>query len=152
MGFQVSQGIYYTPHIDGSILLFQDRLRSIIISTAATVLLLPPSTTPRITKPNFRALKLTSIPRTSLRKYYFVQISTGKSTWDKPTEAAPGAPTLSNTATPAQTTNPYQTPNEQAMSGQGNEGTRGMGDNQHGESTDRAGGLGVSSDPSCYGQ
>lgn len=88
--------------------------------------------------------------RNSLRKYYFVQISTGKSTWDKPTEAAPGAPTLSNTATPAQTTNPYQTPNEQAMSGQGNEGTRGMGDNQHGESTDRAGGLGVSSYLTLY--
>jgi len=29
-------------------------------------------------------------------------------------------------------------------SGQGNEGTRGVGGNQHGESTDRAGGLGVS--------
>ncbi|QDS76927.1 hypothetical protein FKW77_004510 [Venturia effusa] len=94
------------------------------------------------TKSRFSSASTDHNPRNSLRKYYFVQISTGKSTWDKPTEAAPGAPTLSNTATPAQTANPYQTPNEQVMSGQETEGTRGMGDNQHGESTDRAGGLG----------
>ena len=62
------------------------------------------------------------------RKYYFVQISTGESTWDVPTMAAPQVPTPG--ATPAQE-NPYPAP----MDG---EGTRGMG----GQEGDR--GLGVS--------
>jgi hypothetical protein len=69
----------------------------------------------------------------SSRKYYYVQISTGVSQWDLPTSEAPiGAG--SSHSTPAQTTNPYSTPDE---------GTRGV--PGHGESTDRAGGLGVRS-------
>ncbi|KAF2417693.1 hypothetical protein EJ08DRAFT_70909 [Tothia fuscella] len=78
------------------------------------------------------------------RKYYFVQISTGKSTWDRPTTAAPGAPTLSSTTTPANDSkSPYPHPNDNMGGGEpGKEGTRGMGDGQHGQSTDRAGGFG----------
>jgi hypothetical protein len=87
----------------------------------------------------------------SSRKYYYVQISTGKSTWETPTTAAPGVVTGSNSSTPAQGT-PYTPPPPGAMSSHNNtepghegSGTRGFNDNaQHGESTDRAGGLGVS--------
>jgi hypothetical protein len=82
----------------------------------------------------------------SLRKYYYVQISTGQSTWDKPTEPAPGAPTASATTTPAQGNPTHPPPTQRTMSSEGQhqqDGTRGMGGNQHGESTDRAGGLGV---------
>jgi hypothetical protein len=81
----------------------------------------------------------------SSRKYYYVQISTGKSTWDTPTEVAPGVVTGSASTTPAQHGTPYSPPPPVGMSGQPDkEGARGLGGPQHGESTDRAGGLGVS--------
>jgi hypothetical protein len=60
------------------------------------------------------------------RKYYFVQISTGESTWDVPTMAAPNVPTPGGT--PASGHSPYPAPQE---------GTRGMG----GQESDRS--LGV---------
>ena len=73
------------------------------------------------------------------RKYYFVQISNGESTWDTPTSAAPQVPTPG--ATPAQEMNPYGKPNEgeggvvkkddgsatYAPDGQGQEGERSLG-------------------------
>jgi hypothetical protein len=55
------------------------------------------------------------------RKYYFVQISTGESTWDLPTMAAPHVPTPGGT--PAQGT-PYGAPSDGM---QGQEGERGLG-------------------------
>ncbi|KAF1982169.1 hypothetical protein K402DRAFT_457478, partial [Aulographum hederae CBS 113979] len=55
----------------------------------------------------------------SSRKYYFVQISTGASTWDRPTDSRPAstAPTVSSTlatpgSTPAHGTSPYPQPHE----------------------------------------
>jgi hypothetical protein len=72
------------------------------------------------------------------RKYYYVQISTGKSTWEKPTTAAPGVVTASQSSTPAQQTPYTPPPPYQNMSGEG-EGTRGMGG--EGGTTDR--GFGV---------
>merc|ERR1711939_109589 len=80
----------------------------------------------------------------SLRKYYYVQISTGQSTWDKPTEAAPGAPRASAASTPAQGNPTQPPPFDRTMSGDGQlpqDGARGFGD-QHGPSPDRAGGFG----------
>lgn len=68
-----------------------------------------------------------------------VQISTGVSQWDLPTTEAPigGG---SNRSTPAQSANPYNKP-DGTLGAEAGDGTRGMGG--HGESTDRAGGLGV---------
>ncbi|KAI7607295.1 hypothetical protein KC319_g21300, partial [Hortaea werneckii] len=59
------------------------------------------------------------------RKYYFVQISTGESTWEVPTMAAPQVPTPSGT--PAQG-NPYPPPGEDSSRGMGGGGSeRGLG-------------------------
>ncbi|KAI6889281.1 small GTP-binding protein [Hortaea werneckii] len=59
------------------------------------------------------------------RKYYFVQISTGESTWEVPTMAAPQVPTPSGT--PAQG-NPYPPPGEESSRGMGGGGSeRGLG-------------------------
>jgi hypothetical protein len=66
-----------------------------------------------------------------------VQISTGVSQWEQPTEAAPIGG--SNTATPAQNENPYNKPGEGRTEGGAAEGTRGV----DGPTGDRAGGLGV---------
>ncbi|KAG9880183.1 hypothetical protein KCV05_g20998, partial [Aureobasidium melanogenum] len=63
------------------------------------------------------------------RKYYFVQISTGVSTWEVPTEAAPTVPSPGNT--PAQHQNPFPVPHDtqgQTTRGvDGQEGERGLG-------------------------
>ncbi|OBW64418.1 MAG: Uncharacterized protein AUREO_055190 [Aureobasidium pullulans] len=63
------------------------------------------------------------------RKYYFVQISTGVSTWEVPTEAAPTVPSPGNT--PAQHQNPFPAPQDaQAQTTRGvdgQEGERGLG-------------------------
>ncbi|KAF2238258.1 hypothetical protein EV356DRAFT_302812 [Viridothelium virens] len=62
----------------------------------------------------------------SSRKYYYVQLSTGQSTWDLPTEAAPGVPTPD--PTPSNTTGPYPPPatgGERGMAGE--ESDRGLG-------------------------
>jgi hypothetical protein len=45
------------------------------------------------------------------RKYYFVQLSTGASQWETPTQAAPTGPTPN--ATPQGTEHPYGTPAQQ---------------------------------------
>lgn len=55
------------------------------------------------------------------RKYYFVQISTGESTWEVPTAAAPQVPTPGGT--PAQMSDPFSKP------GQGGDRGNGYGDN-----------------------
>jgi hypothetical protein len=68
-----------------------------------------------------------------------VQISTGVSQWDLPTSEAPIGGSSSH-STPAQNVNPYNKPDGTSGPDAG-DGTRGMGG--HGESTDRAGGLGV---------
>ena len=65
-----------------------------------------------------------------------VQISTGVSQWDLPTSEAPIGGSSSH-STPAQSANPYNKPGGAEVG----DGTRGVGG--HGESTDRAGGLGV---------
>jgi hypothetical protein len=52
------------------------------------------------------------------RKYYFVQLSTGASQWDTPTQAAPTGPTPQ--ATPQGAEHPYGTPAQQ-------DGERGLG-------------------------
>jgi hypothetical protein len=70
-----------------------------------------------------------------------VQISTGVSQWDLPTSEAPIGASSSH-STPAQATNPYHKP-DGSQGPDAGDGTRGMGG--HGESTDRAGGLGVRS-------
>jgi len=60
------------------------------------------------------------------KKYYFVQISTGESTWDTPTQAAPMVPTPG--VTPAQG-NPYSAPDAEGtrgMDGQGQEADRSL--------------------------
>ena len=70
--------------------------------------------------------RLESLTCHSSRKYYYVQLSTGQSTWDLPTEAAPGVPTPD--ATPSNTTGPYPPPGaggERGMEGEGSE--RGLG-------------------------
>jgi hypothetical protein len=72
------------------------------------------------------------------RKYYYVQISTGVSQWDLPTSEGPIGGSSSH-STPAQNVNPYNKPDGTSGPDAG-DGTRGMGG--HGESTDRAGGLG----------
>ncbi|QIX02169.1 hypothetical protein AMS68_007686 [Peltaster fructicola] len=62
------------------------------------------------------------------RKYYFVQISTGESTWEVPTQAAPQVPTPG--ATPAQEANPFRMPENESSRGygqEGGEGERGLG-------------------------
>ena len=60
------------------------------------------------------------------RKYYFVQISTGVSTWEVPTKPAPGVPTPS--ATPqANDEHPYGTPQEGTRGVEGGDGERGLG-------------------------
>jgi len=69
-----------------------------------------------------RALVLRLLVRS--RKYYFVQISTGVSTWETPTTEAPTVPTPGTT--PAQTHNPYAMPQEHAGQN-GEDGTRGFG-------------------------
>jgi len=56
------------------------------------------------------------------RKYYFVQISTGESTWDVPTSAAPQVPTPGGTPIPTMS-DPFSKP------GQGGEHGNGYGDN-----------------------
>ncbi|KAF2156094.1 hypothetical protein K461DRAFT_291047 [Myriangium duriaei CBS 260.36] len=58
------------------------------------------------------------------RKYYFVQISTGVSTWEVPTKAAPTVPTPGSTPVPPN--NPYPMPDE-SYNGHGGDGTRGVG-------------------------
>lgn len=57
------------------------------------------------------------------RKYYFVQISTGESTWEVPTAAAPQVPTPGGT--PAQMSDPFSRPGQG-----GDHGNNGYGDNQ----------------------
>lgn len=60
------------------------------------------------------------------KKYYFVQISTGESTWDTPTQAAAMVPTPG--VTPAQG-NPYSAPDAEGtrgIDGQGQEGDRSL--------------------------
>ena len=66
-----------------------------------------------------------------------VQISTGVSQWEQPTEAAPIGG--SNSVTPAQNENPYNKPSDGRTEGEAGEGTRGV----DGPTGDRAGGLGV---------
>jgi hypothetical protein len=56
------------------------------------------------------------------RKYYFVQISTGESTWDVPTVAAPQVPTPGGTPVPTMS-DPFSKP------GQGGNHGNGYGDN-----------------------
>jgi hypothetical protein len=58
------------------------------------------------------------------RKYYFVQISTGESQWDIPTEPAPQVPTPGGT--PAQS-DPYPAPSPGTRGMDGQEGDRGLG-------------------------
>ncbi len=74
-----------------------------------------------------------------------MQISTGVSQWDVPTQAAPTVPTPG--ATPQQTTDPYaQPPSKQTESGLGDEGssTRGVGGGAEPYGgAERSGGLGV---------
>jgi hypothetical protein len=67
-----------------------------------------------------------------------VQISTGVSQWDLPTTAAPigGG---SHSGTPAQSTNPYDTPAHVSEGPNAGDGTRGV----DGPTGDRAGGIGV---------
>ena len=57
------------------------------------------------------------------RKYYFVQISTGESTWDVPTAAAPQVPTPGGTPVPTMS-DPFSKPGQ----GGGDHGN-GYGDN-----------------------
>lgn len=73
---------------------------------------------------------------TRSRKYYFVQISTGESTWDTPTQAAPQVPTPGTT--PAPSMDPYGKPGSDGY-GQNNGYDQGPGGAQEGER-----GLGVS--------
>lgn len=56
------------------------------------------------------------------KKYYFVQLSTGMSQWETPTQAAPtvGTPTQ----TPGQETSPFPQPGQQQ---EGQDGERGLG-------------------------
>lgn len=64
----------------------------------------------------------------SSRKYYFVQISTGTSQWDVPTQAAPTVPTPG--ATPQNVADPFPRPNETGAAAgpeQAGEGERGFG-------------------------
>jgi hypothetical protein len=61
------------------------------------------------------------------KKYYFVQLATGQSQWEVPTEAAPGTGTIS----------------EQSYQGEGAIVGDGQGKVQDGPTGDRAGGLGV---------
>lgn len=63
------------------------------------------------------------------KKYYFVQLSTGMSQWETPTQAAPtvGTPT----ATPGQETSPFPQPGQQQGMGErgfqgGQDGERGL--------------------------
>ena len=51
------------------------------------------------------------------RKYYFVQISTGESTWEVPTAAAPQVPTPGGT--PAQMSDPFSKPGQGGHQGGG---------------------------------
>jgi hypothetical protein len=51
------------------------------------------------------------------RKYYFVQISTGESTWEVPTTAAPQVPTPGGT--PAQMSDPFSKPGQGGSHGNG---------------------------------
>jgi hypothetical protein len=64
------------------------------------------------------------------KRYYFVQLSTGQSQWEMPTQPAPtvGTPT----ATPANDTSPFPQPREQQVMGERGlegvpEGERGIG-------------------------
>jgi hypothetical protein len=64
------------------------------------------------------------------KKYYFVQLSTGQSQWETPTQPAPtvGTPT----ATPGHDTSPFPRPGEQQVAGERGfdgvpEGERGIG-------------------------
>lgn len=75
----------------------------------------------------------------SQRKYYFVQISTGVSTWDVPTEVAPGVPTPGPTPQ-AQADAPFAPPSTTTM-GDREEYRAGEQGGEHGEQSDR--GLGV---------
>lgn len=62
------------------------------------------------------------------KKYYFVQLATGKSQWDTPTQPAPTGPTPQ--ATPQEgLEHPYGTPGEAASGGEGGaaDGERGLG-------------------------
>jgi hypothetical protein len=58
------------------------------------------------------------------RRYYYVQISTGESTWDTPTTAAPQVP--SPGTTPANQS-PYAVPGEGTRGMEGQEGDRSLG-------------------------
>ncbi|GAM83610.1 hypothetical protein ANO11243_015980 [Dothideomycetidae sp. 11243] len=73
-----------------------------------------------------------SVPTGCSRKYYFVQISTGVSTWDVPTTPAPTVPTPGSTPVPP--TNPYPMP-EDGHNGAPQEGERGLGVSAQGQSS-----------------
>jgi hypothetical protein len=60
------------------------------------------------------------------KKYYFVQLSTGQSQWETPTEAAPTAG--SPTPTPGHEMSPFPQPGDQQTTGD-----RGIGGGQDGE-------------------
>lgn len=69
----------------------------------------------------------------SSRKYYFVQISTGVSTWEVPTEPAPTVPTPGST--PAQPQGPFEAPGAQDRYDDKMEGARGLNGNSTGQET-----------------
>jgi hypothetical protein len=67
------------------------------------------------------------------KKYYFVQLSTGHSQWETPTQPAPTAGTP--TATPGQDMSPFPQPGQQQVMGErglndGSDGERGFGVSQ----------------------